>query len=615
MNVLSLFDGMSCGQVALGRAGIEYDNYYASEIDKWAIMVANHNYPDTIQLGNIKEVKAEDLPKIDLLIGGSPCFVAGTAILTNKGLVNIEDIKVGDYVWTHKNRFKKVLNIGVNKEEEIYSLSAQGVIETEVTGNHPYYIRTMKRVWNNTKRTSERKFSEPIWSKISEINNLKKRVFVGLPIYNNSSNEYGITDDEALLLGRYIADGHTRKDLKKSGRRHWQVIISVGESEVEEFESKYKLKHSLYKHSKSVYRAVFSSKRMVEFCENFGGIGALNKKFSIEILNLPIDKLKLVIDGYLEGDGSYRRGRYRATTISKYIAQTLPLAAAKAYRVGCSVSYDIRPNKCFIEGREVNQKNTYVVSFSKEIKKQKNYEIIDGHVWLPVKLISTIDKKKDVYNIEVEEDNSYVANNLVVHNCQGFSFAGKQLNFKDPRSSLFFEYIRLLKEINPKYFLLENVSMKKEYLKVISEHLGVEPIKINSSLLSAQNRVRYYWTNIPGVTTPEDLGIQLSSIIGEYKGIWVHPRGNNKGGVKPYKGKSPCITTGRWMYNFRIHLGDEIEDRRFTIDEMEQIQTLPRDYTLVPGVSKTQRGNMIGNGWTIDVIKHIFEFMKKDMEK
>mgnify|MGYP003624831647 FL=1 len=97
--------------------------------------------------------------------------------------------------------------------------------------------------------------------------------------------------------------------------------------------------------------------------------------------------------------------------------------------------------------------------------------------------------------------------------CQGFSFAGKQLNFSDPRSALYFEFVRLLKETKPKYFLLENVRMKKEFQAVITKDLGVEPIMINSSLLSAQNRVRLYWTNIPNVTQPNDLGIVLKDII------------------------------------------------------------------------------------------------------
>mgnify|MGYP000983119856 FL=1 len=96
--------------------------------------------------------------------------------------------------------------------------------------------------------------------------------------------------------------------------------------------------------------------------------------------------------------------------------------------------------------------------------------------------------------------------------CQGFSFAGKQLNFDDPRSKLFFEFVRLLKETKAKYFLLENVLMKKEYEQIITDHLGVEPIFINSALVSAQNRKRLYWTNIPNVTEPKDKGITWGDV-------------------------------------------------------------------------------------------------------
>lgn len=99
--------------------------------------------------------------------------------------------------------------------------------------------------------------------------------------------------------------------------------------------------------------------------------------------------------------------------------------------------------------------------------------------------------------------------------CQGFSFAGKQLNFDDPRSKLFFEFVRLKNELKPEYFLLENVKMKKEYKQVITEALGVEPIEINSSLVSAQSRKRNYWTNIPGIEQPKDKGILLKDIVHE----------------------------------------------------------------------------------------------------
>ena len=142
--------------------------------------------------------------------------------------------------------------------------------------------------------------------------------------------------------------------------------------------------------------------------------------------------------------------------------------------------------------------------------------------------------------------------------CQGFSFAGKQLAFDDPRSALFFEFVRCVKELKPKYFLLENVRMKKEYLDIISEHMGVEPIMINSALVSAQNRVRYYWTNIPGVEQPEQRGMVLRDILENKeidglseKAIAYMNRGSEKwsGGktraehyIKHESKKSNCLT-------------------------------------------------------------------------
>ena len=117
--------------------------------------------------------------------------------------------------------------------------------------------------------------------------------------------------------------------------------------------------------------------------------------------------------------------------------------------------------------------------------------------------------------------------------CQGFSFAGKQLAFDDPRSALFFEFHKAISYLQPKYFLLENVRMKKEYLDIISEYMGVEPIFINSSLVSAQSRQRYYWTNIPGIEQPEERGIVLRDILEDQVGS-EHYVGDNM--QKNYKG-------------------------------------------------------------------------------
>lgn len=204
--------------------------------------------------------------------------------------------------------------------------------------------------------------------------------------------------------------------------------------------------------------------------------------------------------------------------------------------------------------------------------------------------------------------------------CQGFSFAGKQLNFDDPRSKLFFEYVRLKKELNPEWFLLENVKMKKEYIDVISEHLGVEPVRINSKDFSAQLRDRYYWTNIPIENwTPSEAVFKDIEEHGEHLAEFKVNRtpsreimwGDGVNGKCPNiskRDKTWCLTTkqDRWANAGLI----EYEDfcRFLTPIECERLQTLPDDYTA--GISRDKRYHALGNGWTVDVIAHIFKGLK-----
>jgi len=212
--------------------------------------------------------------------------------------------------------------------------------------------------------------------------------------------------------------------------------------------------------------------------------------------------------------------------------------------------------------------------------------------------------------------------------CQGFSFAGKKLNFEDPRSKLFFEFVRLIKECEPKYFLLENVKMKKEHEKVITEHLGVEPILINSSLLTAHNRPRLYWTNIPNVAQPNDKGILLKDIIDlqvdnyeyipeektvnrQYKKNYlqydINGRGHGSQDQRAYylDNKHGCLDTGA-SGKAKI-LEQDGRVRKVTRNEAERLQGVPDNYTNI--VSRPQALKMLGNGWTVDVITHIFKGM------
>jgi len=186
--------------------------------------------------------------------------------------------------------------------------------------------------------------------------------------------------------------------------------------------------------------------------------------------------------------------------------------------------------------------------------------------------------------------------------CQGFSRAGLRMGFNDPRSRLFFFFEAIKNELNPKYFLLENTRMNEKAKSLISLKLNTNAYEINSNLVSAQNRSRLYWTNIP-FTYPEDKGIILKDIIPSIDKIYVTPRGKNSGGERPAK-KCPTITTSDWQHNFYVIEKNGIK-RMFTPEECEQIQTLPLGYT--KGVSNTQRYKKIGNGWTIDLIAHILQ--------
>ena len=235
--------------------------------------------------------------------------------------------------------------------------------------------------------------------------------------------------------------------------------------------------------------------------------------------------------------------------------------------------------------------------------------------------------------------------------CQGFSSSGKQLNFNDPRSKLFFEYIRAIKECQPKYFLLENVVMKKEWQDIISSYLGVEPIEINSSLVSAQNRRRLYWTNIPNVTLPEDKNITLEDILEDIEfpnpaairgrrlnkativGRRLDKNGHRKDTDKTIPitqclevratntDKSNCLTTvdkdnvltplpiGRHPDAFKNNL----PFRYYTTKEMCRLQTVPDDFLNMIPDSAARKA--LGNGWTVDVIAHIFSFLPDEYKE
>lgn len=217
--------------------------------------------------------------------------------------------------------------------------------------------------------------------------------------------------------------------------------------------------------------------------------------------------------------------------------------------------------------------------------------------------------------------------------CQGFSIAGKKLNFEDSRSKLFFEFVRLKDELKPKYFLYENVRMPKDVADAIDDLLGVKRILIDSRNFTGMIRKRYYWTNIPIGEIPRK-DIKIEDLIDEklfdrdinffldrteynptksYDGIiTINPRDNKgkqtwqRGRVYDIKGNCPTICAS--LFDLNITKNHKTW-RKLTINECEKLQGVPKDYTSM--VSKRERGKQLGNGWNVDTISFILSHLKE----
>lgn len=458
MKVVSLFTGIEAFGKALTNLGIEHEVVAFSEIDKYATTAfcAIHDVSPDLNLGDITEVDPNLVPDCDLITHGSPCFRTGTLITTSEGYKKVEDIQKGDKVLTHRNRFREVKGTMITETEAIYNIRIQGSPVTYVTEEHPYYVREMYRVWDNNKRSYVRKFSEPIWKKVSE---LSKGDFIGFNINNLSQNPHKLTEEDAWLLGRYVADGYVR-DAQRSDRpsKHKLTVFCVGKDKINEFRECTEYKTSIYE-GRTAFKVRIWDKRLQELCK-LCGKGAANKVIPPFVLNLPDDLLIEFLEGYMSGDGCFSNNKYNATSVSKKLVFGLSQVVAKLYGVSHSINYFEREPTCIIEGRTVNQKSTWTISYKKENAKQSHGVVIDNILWQPFREKIILKTNESVYNFEVDEDNSYIANNCIVHNCQSFSVAGKGDGGdkgSGTKSSLMWHTVDIVSHKLPKYVIWENV--------------------------------------------------------------------------------------------------------------------------------------------------------------
>lgn len=385
---------------------------------------------------DIRRVYAGDIPKADCWCFGFPCFAKGTYILTEKGYIPIEDISVGDKVLTHKGRWRKVTATMHRDGARLWDVNGFGILPTRTTAGHPYYV---------TKPDQPMEFK-----KVEQLDGSWYSTMV-LP----DAESDGYSKEMWWIIGRYLADGWRveRKDRPSGGR----IVFAISDDKRTEFEQRLREAklHGTYTKERTCGKYHVCNNQLYEYLEKFGKY-AHGKRIPREALCLPREKAKYFFDGYMSGDG--RSDREEATSTSAALILGMCIIAQRIGKSVPAVYYTRRDEKCVIQGRECRQRDTYTFRISsKSVKGHYRARYVCRELYQPTES----DDFGTVYNISVEEDNSYVANGAIVHNCQDISVAGKQAGFQGNRSSLFFRVMYLVgqlkEEDKPTYLFIENV--------------------------------------------------------------------------------------------------------------------------------------------------------------
>ena len=292
-----------------------------------------------------------------------------------------------------------------------------------------------------------------------------------------------------------------------------EFIICCGKHELEYLVDKFKLvtDRFIVSEQKNTYRITISSKLLCGFIAQFSK-GAKDKRLTDDVLNLPIEQLTYFLDGYLDADGHYdkKRDKYSCTSISKQLIYGIQHCIHKVYKVPTSVS--IKDNSKYssvIEGREVKTNVAYSLGFFKTDKPKQHGFYENGYLWIPFRGKEELKTKETVYNISVEDDESYTVNNLICHNCSSFSMAGnrdkdwgKKKVFREGQANqvlddLVFEYINTIKKLKPKVALLENVK------GLIQGNAKAYAKKINKQFKKAGYRVQLFLLNAASMGVPQ----------------------------------------------------------------------------------------------------------------
>ena len=448
IKLLSLFSGIGAFESALRRGGYEYNLVNYCEIDKYASSSYSqiHNVSEDLNLRDVTKVDTAKLPKdLDLITYGFPCVPAGYLIKTQNGYKSIEDVSTNDYVLTHTNTYQKVVKTMNRISDHINHVKGVGCVDLQITDEHPIYV-----LRNN----------EFMWIKAKDLSLSDRLVFNK----NTKSENSDIPDNVLWLMGRYFADGY-----KENHALH-RVIFCIGKKKTFEFEEKINGFKFVKQHeSRSCIEYKLIDSEIEKYFTDFT-TGSAEKEIPQWIIDLSKDKLIHFYNGYYSGDGHNRKDREISMfcTVSKKMAYGLQDIVIKLFNVVPSLN--IRKDK-----RSKTFNDSYCFQFSPRPKQQI---ICEDKVCVQIKNLYREEKQLKVFNFEVENDNSYTVNNVIVHNCQDISIAGRKNGFFDEngnptRSGLFYNALKIIRDLQPKYAIAENVKnltgkkFKEEFKSVL----------------------------------------------------------------------------------------------------------------------------------------------------
>jgi len=360
-----------------------------------------------------------------------PCFLENTQVLTKEGYKNIQDIEEGDFLFTHKNNIQRVNKKYItNYTGEIYELNIDGIPRIYTTPDHPFYVRNV--IYKNNPKLKMIECSEPDWVKSKDLNNnsyfgikINDNQIIPEFIIKNGLNKTKTIEikkilnnkDEWYLFGYYLGDGWSRWD------RNGTFYLFFNKRDEEELKNKFSnicKTFRLNRKQKGCNVYEYHSYELSYILKMFGK-KAHNKIIPNWVLDTPNEFLDEFIKGYIRADGCHYKnnGNIHTSiiTTSKDIAFKTQLILLKQ-NIFSSIVHQKRPKKCYIEGRCVNQKDTYHIDIIFNRKRQIRSFIKDGYAWFPIKKINIKKyENTNVYNFDVEEDHTYIVNNICVHNC------------------------------------------------------------------------------------------------------------------------------------------------------------------------------------------------------